>query len=75
MLQETKQHHALFDAICAFLLFKRIYNLIILNNFIHRGSSEAFFSFSDQSQSRTLVLTLVFSLHHSSFNSTTSEQQ
>ena len=32
--QKTKQHHALFDAICAFLLFKRIYNLIDIKNFI-----------------------------------------
>jgi hypothetical protein len=33
--QKAKQHHALFDAICAFLLFKRIYNLIDIKNFIH----------------------------------------
>ena len=33
-VQKTKQHHALFDAICAFLLFKRIFNLININKFI-----------------------------------------
>lgn len=33
--QKAKQHHALFDAICAFLLYKRIYKLVNLNSFIH----------------------------------------
>lgn len=33
-VQKTKQHHALFDAICAFLLFKRIFSLININKFI-----------------------------------------
>ena len=33
-IQKGKQHHALFDALCTFLLFKRIFNLININKFI-----------------------------------------
>lgn len=33
-VQKTKPHHALFDAICAFLLFKRIFSVININKFI-----------------------------------------
>ena len=33
-VQKTKPHHALFDAICTFLLFKRIFSLININKFI-----------------------------------------
>ena len=32
--RKAKQHHALFDAICAFLLYKRVYNLVNLSSFI-----------------------------------------
>lgn len=33
-VRKAKQHHALFDAICAFLLYKRVYNLVNLSSFI-----------------------------------------
>jgi len=33
-VRKAKQHHALFDAICVFLLYKRVYNLVNLSSFI-----------------------------------------